>query len=179
MTTTANTQSGYRVSKDYRRLAELARHSSVVCFVDYRIGDGEPIRDIARTQYSHHHGEEVFMVAARGTGYIHAFGEDEFVKFCSHSNVEFIEPPQGATEVSSVQPDQWTTGVMRAYGHLWHANADPAAPVSPYSPERAAVEARTALLPLLTKEQRGEAINAVGHEIGRYPGEADHAPLTP
>ncbi len=179
MPTTANTIAGYRISKDYEQLAELARHSSVVCIVDYRIGDGEPIRDIARTQYSHHHGEEVFLVAARGTGYIHAFGEDEFVKFCSHSNVEFIEPPQGAAEVCTVQPSPWTTGVMRAYGHLWHVSTDPMAPVSPYSPDRAAAEARKALLPLLTTEQRAGAINAVGREIGRYPGEADQAPFTP
>lgn len=169
MATSANTITGYSVSKDYKRLTELARHLSAVCFVDYRVGEGEPIRDIAKTLYSHHHDEEVFMISARGTLYIHASGEDEFVKFCSSLNVEFIEPLQAIADM---------TAVIRAYGHLWHVSTDPAAPVSPYSPERVAAEARKALLPLLTNEQRGEAINAVGRDIGRYPGGDDHAPLT-
>lgn len=166
---------GYSLSRNYKRLVELARQSSVVCVVDYRVGEGEPIRDIARTQYGHHHDEETFLVAARGTGYIHAFGEDEFIKFCFHSNVEFIEP-QPATEVKNDRPSPWTSAVMRAYGHLWHISTDPAAPTPPYSPERAAAEARKSLLPLLSHEQRGEAINATGREIGRYPGDYDASP---
>jgi hypothetical protein len=169
MTTNANTIPAYRTSTDYKRLAELARCSSVVCFVDYRIAKGEPIRDIARTQYSHHRDQEVFVIAARGIGYIHAFGEDEFLKFCSHSNVEFIEPPQDTAGTATDQSCAWGGAVMRAYGHLWHVNADPAAPVPTYPAERAAAEARMALRSLLSKEQRGEAINTVGRQIGRYP----------
>ena len=44
---------------------------------------------------------------------------------------------------------------------------------SQIAPEQAACEARKCLRELLTKEERGEAINAVGQLIGRFP-EAAH-----
>lgn len=62
---------------------------------------------------------------------------------------------------------EWQKAVMEAYGHLWHVNNEPAAPIPMRSPEKAAYEARKCLRELLTKEERGEAINAVGQLIGR------------
>ncbi len=51
--------------------------------------------------------------------------------------------------------------IKEAYGQLWHINAEPMAPVPMRSPEAAAHAARKALLNLLTKEERGDAIQAV------------------
>lgn len=49
--------------------------------------------------------------------------------------------------------------IASAYGYLWLVNNDPDAPHQ-YPPERAAYEARKCLRDTLTKEQRGEGINA-------------------
>ncbi len=55
--------------------------------------------------------------------------------------------------------------VADAYGHLWHVNNEPMAPIALRSPEKAAYEARKILRDMLTNEQRGEAINKIGREI--------------
>jgi len=54
-----------------------------------------------------------------------------------------------------------TQAMMHAYGHLWHVNNEPMAPVPLYSPEKAAYEARKILRDMLTSEHRGIAINQV------------------
>ena len=56
--------------------------------------------------------------------------------------------------------------VAIAYGHLWHVNNEPMAPIPMYSPEKAAYAARKELRDLLTSEQRGDAINATQHVWG-------------
>ena len=48
--------------------------------------------------------------------------------------------------------------IATAYGFLWCVNNEPGTPMQ-YPPERAAYEARKVLRELLTKEQRGQAIN--------------------
>lgn len=48
-----------------------------------------------------------------------------------------------------------------AYGHLWHVNTEPMAPIPTRGYEQAAVAARHALRDVLTHEQRGEAITEV------------------
>lgn len=73
-------------------------------------------------------------------------------------------PDQLATFVSRLSGEgevKWRKAVQEAYGWLWHVNNEPMAPVPMWSPEQAAYEARKNLRDLLTKEQRGEAINAV------------------
>lgn len=58
--------------------------------------------------------------------------------------------------------------IALAYGHLWHVNNEPAAPVRMRSAEECAYEARKVLRDLLTHEERGEAISEAGKLIGRY-----------
>lgn len=61
--------------------------------------------------------------------------------------------------------------IALAYGHLWHVNNEPAAPIRLRSAEECAYEARKVLRGFLTHEERGDAINSAGRLIGRYPTE--------
>lgn len=88
----------YSGSKDYLKLAELAKKSSVICMVDYKREGKEPIRDVARTGFDHHHGEEVFQIGARGITYVHAFGLEEFLQFCALYNVEYLVPREAESQ---------------------------------------------------------------------------------
>lgn len=98
---------GYAASKDYRALAELARQQSVVCEVDYRIDPkDDATRDVARTLYREHNGEELFEIGARGTGYIQALGEAEFVRQCERINVSFLVP----TTALNIQAERFERG---------------------------------------------------------------------
>lgn len=74
----------------------------------------------------------------------------------------------GAACASGSLPRETLQAIQLAYGHLWHVNNEPAAPVPMYAPEKAAYQARRHLRDLLTTEQRGEGINQVGVLIGRY-----------
>lgn len=73
-----------------------------------------------------------------------------------------------STETERTMSRDVRMAVMMAYGHLWHINNEPAAPIALYEPEKAAHKARLHLRDLLTKEERGEAISQVGFLIGRY-----------
>jgi len=84
---------GYATSKDYCALAALARQQSIVCEVDYRVDQQDvTTRDVARTLYRECNGEELFEIGARGTGYVHAAGEEEFIRQCERMNVSFLVP---------------------------------------------------------------------------------------
>lgn len=85
---------GYAGSTDYERLAGLACKASIICIVDYDMPGVGTVRDVARTQYTLHRGEEVFMVCARGISYIHAFGKADFIGLCELRHFEFVEPRQ-------------------------------------------------------------------------------------
>lgn len=86
---TAYDLAAYAGSRDYVRLAELARTSSIICILDY-----ETHRDVARTNYASRGASEWWQVSARGIGYITAFSQEDFMALCEHANLEFIEPPQ-------------------------------------------------------------------------------------
>ena len=58
-------------------------------------------------------------------------------------------------------PENWRSAVAMAYGHLWHVNNEPMAPIPLRSEESASYAARKLLHDLLTTEERGEAINSV------------------
>lgn len=62
-------------------------------------------------------------------------------------------------------------GMALAYGLLWHVNAGMDAPgiVPSMTPEKAAHEARKALRDLMTKEQRGDGINAARAMLAAAP----------
>lgn len=64
-------------------------------------------------------------------------------------------------ENPSTREAGWKQAVMLAYGHLWHVNNEPMAPIPLRSPEKSAYEARKLLREMLTKPERGEAINQV------------------
>ena len=65
------------------------------------------------------------------------------------------------------------SAISTAYGYLWHVNNEPGTP-NQYPPERAAYEARRALRDLMTKEQRGEAINRVRELMQCNPDSPEH-----
>lgn len=81
----------YPVSRDYLRLAELAKAQSIICIVSY-----ESYRDVAKTIFSTDGAAGIWHVSARGTGYVLAADLDEFVRQCERVNLEFIEPPAAA-----------------------------------------------------------------------------------
>lgn len=56
-------------------------------------------------------------------------------------------------------------GIALAYAHLWHINTEPMAPIPLRDPELAANQARQVLRPLLTNEERGQAIYAMELEL--------------
>lgn len=86
----------YRTSKDYQRLARLAKHCSIICIVDYKAGpDGDMvIRDVAQTLCH----SETIQISARGICYVYSFGAHDFVKQCERLNVEFIVPASTVQE---------------------------------------------------------------------------------
>ena len=75
--------------------------------------------------------------------------------------------PQQVAEPSV--PKGWKQAVALAYGHLWHVNNEPMAPVPLRSSETAAYEARKQLRDLLTHEERGLAINQVQVMLAAAP----------
>ena len=90
---------GYKTSRDYERLIELARTQSVVCIVDYAMQGDEPIRDVAQTLWF---GVGLYReapdISCRGHGYIYGgTTKESFIAQCQRAHVEFIEPqtPEG------------------------------------------------------------------------------------
>jgi hypothetical protein len=81
---------GYNGSRDYGRLADLARVRSIICIVDY-----QECRDVAHTIFTTCGANlESWCVSGRGIGYVHAFNRADFIARCEAANLEFIEPPQ-------------------------------------------------------------------------------------
>jgi len=88
--TRINKITGYKTSKDYKRLVELMKVQSVICIVNY----GDSSRDIAHTLYEKYEDEdgEDYQISARGIEYCFANSEEKFIKQCVNDNVEFLEP---------------------------------------------------------------------------------------
>ena len=93
------------------------------------------------------------------------FGEDVFDRV---NRLELVaERDRLQAEVERLR-----SAIATAYGYLWCVNNEPGTPWQ-YPPERAAYAARKALRELLTKEQRGAAINEAltkVHEAVRNDG---------
>ena len=76
---------------------------------------------------------------------------------------EFLDRARMADEELAAvraERDALLSKIALAYGHLWHVNEEPFAPVPVYTPQKAAWEARKILRDTLTSEQRGDGINA-------------------
>lgn len=69
-------------------------------------------------------------------------------------------------------PEDWRSAVAMAYGHLWHINNEPMAPIPLRSEESASYAARKLLRDLMTTKERGEAINAVQKLLAAAPKDA-------
>jgi len=68
-------------------------------------------------------------------------------------------------------PSDWKDAVSMAYGHLWHFNNEPMAPIPLRSDGEASYAARKLLRDLLTTDERGQAINAVRELLAAAPKE--------
>lgn len=77
-----------------------------------------------------------------------------------------------AAQAPAADGDALREAVKTAYGYLWHVNNEPGTP-NRYTPERAAYEARKTLRGHLTKDERGEGINAARALMQRTSG-GDH-----
>ncbi len=85
----------YNTLKDYYWLAQEAKKQSIICIIDYKFNteDKEYIfRDVAQTVYFEKNGNGSWQISARGTGFLNAFSEEEFIKLCEILNVEYIKP---------------------------------------------------------------------------------------
>lgn len=69
-----------------------------------------------------------------------------------------------ALDAKDAEIERLKGAIAKAYGYLWCVNCEPATHRQ-YPPERAAYAARKELRDLLTKEQRGSAINAAVQEV--------------
>ena len=94
-------------------------------------------------------------------------------------DVDYVEYSEALDCVLAAQSGQRAgvpiEAVAKAYGYLWHVNEMNADFARIYPPAKAAYAARKVLREFLTHEQRGEAINEAGREIGRYVDESDRA----
>jgi hypothetical protein len=95
-----------------------------------------------------------------GFEWVPVFGAD---KMQAHRAAGVAE----ALAKQAAEVERLREAIATAYGHLWHVNNEPMAPVPLRSPEAAAYAARKALRDLLTTNERGAAINRVGQELGR------------
>jgi len=74
------------------------------------------------------------------------------------------EEARAALDSKDAEIARLKSTIAKAYGYLWCVNCEPGTPRQ-YPPERAAYAARKELRDLLTKEQRGAAINAAVQEV--------------
>ena len=84
----------------------------------------------------------------------------EYIKRNGEKYATWVMPLYASPQPTQV-PDGWRRAVALAYGHLWHVNNEPLAPVPLRSNETAAYAARKLLRDLLTDVERGLAINEV------------------
>lgn len=80
----------YKLSRDYRRLWAALQVESVVCFADYETWpSGEPLcRDVCSTIWT----GRTASISCRGTGYVMARNEEDFVRACEEVNIEALFP---------------------------------------------------------------------------------------
>ncbi|GAF78774.1 unnamed protein product [marine sediment metagenome] len=84
---------GYKTSRDYIKLYELAQTQSIICMCNF--GEGRA-RDICRTIFD----GNLMEISARGTGYVGAETIKAFIKQCKRYDVEWVLP-----EAKSIKPN--------------------------------------------------------------------------
>lgn len=88
-----NELANYVGSRDYARLAELAKTGGIICIVDGPIFYEKRVREVAHTSYEKFPDEsEFWQISCRRTSYVYAESVEEFISRCQKENVEFIEP---------------------------------------------------------------------------------------
>lgn len=124
--------------------------------------------------------EQAARIAELERQVVSRFDEDRVPTFRQGHPTHELESAMTADDCNAMAMsiDALYTAVMLAYGHLWHTNNEPMAPVPMRSAETAAYEARKVLRDLLTVEQRGQGINQVQTLLaqkGDGPTDADVA----
>jgi hypothetical protein len=74
----------YKVSRDYARLAELAKKESIICVV------GEGVGKTTYEKYSS--GTVIWEIRSQGICFLMSDNIAGFLRMCQLNNVEFIEP---------------------------------------------------------------------------------------
>ena len=128
-------------------------------------------RDALQAKLAALEGQE--PVAVVGSGYaLYWQGSEPLSKLLERFDTvkvgSFLYTAAGAAPV----PENWRSAVAMAYGHLWHVNNEPMAPIPLRSEESASYAARKLLRDLLTTEERGEAINSVRAMLSSAPKDA-------
>ena len=80
---------------------------------------------------------------------------------CMKSEIDELRAALAERDAKLAALEDWRSAVAMAYGHLWHINNEPMAPIPLRSEDSASYVARKLLRDLLTTEERGEAINSV------------------
>ena len=83
----------YVFSRDYGLLLKMAKHNSLVCFVDMEHGKEGTPRDVARTTYSPDWVPEIVQVGSRGITHVWAESMEDFIVGCEACNLEWLVPP--------------------------------------------------------------------------------------
>lgn len=76
--------SGYKTSRSYDTLWDLAKNQSIVCICKYKSGS----RDVAHTIWT----DTLVEISARGICYVSADSLESFIEECKLADVEWILP---------------------------------------------------------------------------------------
>lgn len=85
----------YKTSNNYELLAKQLKTHSIMCIIDYKFNQDEQsyvFREVGKTVYFEKNGQGTWQICCRGTSYLTAFSEEEFIKLCKLLHVEILEP---------------------------------------------------------------------------------------
>jgi hypothetical protein len=100
-----NELANYKTSRDYKRLAGLAKKASIICFVSYMYSKVPICKDYLRIGKSfyirHESGNETYKICCNGETMLSAKCLEDFLCQCENSNVEFIDPEEAPEETGN------------------------------------------------------------------------------
>jgi hypothetical protein len=84
-----NELANYVGSRDYARLAKLAKTASIICIIKTGY-----FHKLAKTKYSggYEDGDDLWEICSDGVTYVFAVSRENFIRKCKDNKVEFIEP---------------------------------------------------------------------------------------